>query len=76
MIKKNIIEVDNESLSPREIEITNLLAEGLRNKEIASKLYVSEGTIKKHIYNMCQKWAVHNRIELIKKATDLGYLGT
>jgi LuxR family maltose regulon positive regulatory protein len=74
MIKKNSIEVDNESLSPRELEITNLLAEGWRNKEIASKLYVSEGTIKKHIYNMCQKWAVHNRIKLIQKARELGYL--
>ena len=66
--------IDNEQLSVRELEITKLLAAGLRNKEIANKLFVSEGTIKKHIYNICQKWDVHSRIHLIQKAREMGYI--
>ena len=61
-------------LSIREQEIVKLLAEGFRNKEIADKLYVSEGTVKKHVYNIGQKWSVHNRINIIQKARELKYL--
>jgi LuxR family maltose regulon positive regulatory protein len=66
--------IDNEQLSVRELEITKLLAAGLRNKEIANKLFVSEGTIKKHIYNICQKWKIHSRLQLIQNAGRMGYI--
>ena len=33
-----------------------MLNKGLRNKEIAEIIFVAEGTVKKHTYNICQKW--------------------
>ena len=61
-------------LTERELETLLLLAEGLRNKEIANKLYVSEGTIKKHVYNMGQKFDTSSRVDLINKARSLGFI--
>jgi len=60
-----------DQLSLRELEILSVLAEGLRNKEIAAKLFVGEETIKKHLYNIFQKLNVKSRIELVKKAKEL-----
>ncbi len=67
-------EVLLNSLTVREAEVTTLLAQGLRNKEIADKLYVSTGAIKKHLYNTFQKLHVSNRLELVNKAKELGLL--
>ena len=64
--------VEEITLTQRETEILNLLAEGLRNKEIASRIYVSEDTVKKHLYNIYQKMEVNNRMELVNKSRDLG----
>ena len=58
----------------RELEILYLLSEGLRNKEIANKLFVSEGTIKKHVYNMGQKFDTNSRVDLINKARSAGFI--
>jgi DNA-binding NarL/FixJ family response regulator len=51
-------------LTPREKEITRLVSAGLRNKEIASKLFVSEGTVKTHLHHIYAKLKVRNRVEL------------
>jgi LuxR family maltose regulon positive regulatory protein len=61
-------------LTQREIEVLNCISEGLRNKEIAEKLFNSEETIKKHIYNMFQKLQVKNRMNLVSKAREEGLL--
>jgi LuxR family maltose regulon positive regulatory protein len=61
-------------LTRREVEILQCVAEGLRNKEIAEKLFNSEETIKKHIYNMFIKLNVKNRLSLVIKAKELGIL--
>ncbi|MCK5468856.1 MAG: hypothetical protein KAI99_10105, partial [Cyclobacteriaceae bacterium] len=61
-------------LTRREIEILQCVAEGLRNKEIAEKLFNSEETIKKHIYNMFIKMNVKNRLSLVIKSRELGIL--
>jgi len=61
-------------LTPRELEILQCISEGLRNKEIADKLYNSEKTIKKHIYNMFIKMNVKNRLSLVTKAQQEGIL--
>jgi DNA-binding NarL/FixJ family response regulator len=45
---------------------------GFTNKEIASNLFRSEETIKKHIYNMFQKLNVKNRTSLLSKVKELG----
>ncbi len=61
-------------LSRRESEVLNLVAQGLSNKEIASALYLSAETIKKHIYRIFQKLDTHSRTETIRKATEIGIL--
>ncbi|MGB5875463.1 MAG: LuxR C-terminal-related transcriptional regulator, partial [Bacteroidota bacterium] len=63
-----------ESLSQRELEILTLMAEGLRNDEIAGRLFISGGTVKNHLYNIYQKLGAHNRIRALDKARELGFL--
>jgi DNA-binding NarL/FixJ family response regulator len=52
-------------LTPRELELTELVASGLRNREIAERLSISEGTAKLHLYNVYKKLGVANRVELV-----------
>ncbi|OOQ62216.1 response regulator [Mucilaginibacter pedocola] len=54
-------------LSRREKEILDLLAQGLIYKEIAEKLFVAEGTIKKHFRNIYEKLQVQNKVEALNK---------
>jgi len=58
-------------LSHRQEEVLHAILQGLTNKEIASKLLVSESTIKFHVSLLLQKFEVQNRWELTRKATDL-----
>jgi DNA-binding NarL/FixJ family response regulator len=51
-------------LSDRELDILILLADGLNNKEIAEKLYLSEGTIRNYISNMLEKLSLRDRTQL------------
>jgi LuxR family maltose regulon positive regulatory protein len=62
------------ALTVSEMKILEYIAQGLRNKEIADKLFNSEETIKKHIYNMFQKLQVKNRLSLVAKAQEEGIL--
>lgn len=59
-----------DSLTPREIQIVRMVAEGLRNKEIARRLTVTEGTVKVHLHNIYTKLGVDGRMELMKYAQD------
>jgi DNA-binding NarL/FixJ family response regulator len=52
-------------ISPREREVLGLLLENLSNKEIASKLFVAERTVKFHVSNLLSKFGVQRRAELI-----------
>jgi DNA-binding CsgD family transcriptional regulator len=54
-------------LTKTEIQIVRMLYEGLTNKEAADKMFISEETVKKHIYNMFRKAGVKNRSTLIHK---------
>ena len=58
----------------REIEILRLIAEGLTNREIAERLYLSENTVKTYIQGIYQKLDAHNRIEAVMRATKWGLL--
>jgi DNA-binding CsgD family transcriptional regulator/transcriptional regulator with GAF, ATPase, and Fis domain len=60
-------------LSSREKEVLFLLVSGASNKVIASKLYLSPGTIKTHTLNLYQKLNVANRTAAIIKAVELGW---
>jgi DNA-binding NarL/FixJ family response regulator len=59
-------------LTPRELEIVRLAAEGLRNKEIAERLTITEGTVKIHLHNIYEKLGVTGRPQLILYATREG----
>lgn len=61
-------------LSPRELEILNLISHGLSNLEIAGKLFISENTIKSHIKEIYAKLDVHNRIESVVEARKRGLI--
>ena len=63
-----------EPLSERELEVLQLLAEGLTNPEIASRLFVSLNTIKAHCRNIYGKLGVHNRTKAVGRARALGIL--
>jgi len=52
-------------LTPREIEMVGMVAQGLRNKEMSQRLAISEGTVKIHLHNIYRKLKVENRVELI-----------
>jgi ATP/maltotriose-dependent transcriptional regulator MalT len=50
------------------------VADGFINKEIAQRLFISEVTIKKHLYNVFQKLGVKNRMAMVQKVKDLGMI--
>lgn len=54
-----------ETLTPREREVITLLSEGLRNKQIAEKLFISEVTVRHHLSSVFGKLGVSSRFELI-----------
>lgn len=58
------------SLAPREREIAALVATGLRNRDIAARLGMSEGTVKVYLHGIYQKVGVENRTELALLAHD------
>lgn len=59
-------------ISEREYEVLKLIIQGLSNKEIADKLYVSTRTIDSHRYNIMKKLNAKNLAELIQRAAKLG----
>ncbi len=59
-------------LTKREIEILIELAKGKTNAQIAEGLYVSEKTVKNHVFNLYRKLEVENRSSAVLKAFDLG----
>ena len=63
-----------EDLTQREREVLTQLAEGLSNKEIGAKLFLSTLTVKKHLSNIYQKLGARKRLEAVKKARELGIL--
>lgn len=66
--------IDLVQLTEREMEVLEHISNGLKNKIIADKLFISIATVKKHIENIFNKLQVHNRIEAIQKAKNNNYL--
>ncbi len=60
-----------EPLTPRELEVLRLVAEGLTNREIAQELVIAKGTVKAHLHNIHSKLAVSNRTEAAARAREL-----
>jgi DNA-binding NarL/FixJ family response regulator len=63
-----------DALTAREQEVLRLLARGLRNKEIAAQLYLSERTVNFHLANIYQKLNVSGRTEALSKAIEQGLI--
>jgi DNA-binding NarL/FixJ family response regulator len=63
-----------EVLTPREIEIIKMVAQGLRNRVLAERLSISEGTVKVHLHNIYEKLGVDGRLELVLFAQQKGLL--
>jgi DNA-binding NarL/FixJ family response regulator len=63
-----------EALSPRELEILRMIATGATNREIATRLYIAEGTVKNHVTEILGKLGVTDRTQAALKARDLGLL--
>jgi DNA-binding NarL/FixJ family response regulator len=59
-------------LTPQEMTIVRLVAGGLRNKEVADKLHISEGTVKVHLHNIFEKLEVDSRLALLRYAQEKG----
>jgi two-component system, NarL family, nitrate/nitrite response regulator NarL len=65
---------NTDTLTPREIEIVRMVAQGLRNKVIAERLSISEGTVKVHLHNVYEKLGVDGRLELVLSAQQKGLI--
>jgi DNA-binding NarL/FixJ family response regulator len=63
-----------EPLSRRELEILRLVAAGASNREIASRLYIAEGTVKNHVTSILGKMDVDDRTQAAIKARDCGLI--
>jgi two-component system, NarL family, nitrate/nitrite response regulator NarL len=61
-------------LTNREIEVVRLVAAGLRNKQIADQLLITEGTVKIHLHTVFEKLGVSSRMELSNYARDRALL--
>ncbi len=61
-----------EHLTEREREILSLIAQGASNRQVAERLYVTEGTIKNHMSSILSKLGVRDRTQAVLKAKELG----
>lgn len=62
------------ALSRRELEVLVLVAEGLNNRAIAERLFISESTVKNHVRSIHEKLQVHSRMEAVVRAVRDGVL--
>ena len=62
------------TITPRQLEILNLVKSGYRDKAIATELSLSVGTIKSHLQNIFKRLRATNRTDAVIKAFKLGYL--
>ena len=61
-----------EPLSEREVEVLQWLASGASNREIGEHLFITESTVKRHVYHIFGKLNVHNRTQAALRARKLG----
>lgn len=65
---------DHQKLSDRELEVLACLADGLTTSQIASRLFISENTVKTHVRHILEKLDASNRTEAVSKAIQLGMI--
>lgn len=62
-----VVKDEKFMLSPREIEILEKVAKGMRYREVGAELFVSPETVRKHLYNIYEKLHVKNKMEAVNK---------
>lgn len=67
-------EVVDEPLTPREVQVVELLAEGLPNKAIAARLGISDQTVKFHLASISGKLGAANRTDAVRRAVRRGLI--
>ena len=70
--REQAVAAASSMLTPRELEVTRMVATGLRNKEIAARLEISEGTVKFHLHSIYEKLQIDGRYALMSYARDRG----
>ena len=63
-----------QALSPREMEVLGLVADGRPNKDIARRLFISETTVKTHLVHIFTKLGVDDRTAAVTVALDRGII--
>ena len=63
-----------EPLTPRELDVLELLAEGLSNKTIAARLHISDQTVKFHVASIAGKLGAVNRTDIVRRAVRRGLI--
>lgn len=66
--------IPQSTLSPREVEVLRLLADGNSNKRIADRLKLSEGTVRTHVSNILGRLGANNRTQAATEAIKRGIL--
>jgi DNA-binding NarL/FixJ family response regulator len=61
-------------LSPRELDVLKLVAQAMSNAQIATRLFITEGTVKRHLSNVYAKLGAVSRVDAIRKASTAGLL--
>jgi DNA-binding NarL/FixJ family response regulator len=64
----------DEPLTPREVQVLELLAEGLPNKAIAVRLHISDQTVKFHVSSISGKLGARNRTDAVRRAVRRGLI--
>jgi len=70
----NEAQLQQLAITKRELEILGLIAQGLSNREIAEKLFVSENTVKTHSSRLFDKLNARRRTQAVQKAKELGLI--
>jgi len=63
-----------DALTPRELEVLGLMQQGRTNRQVAEELYISRGTVKRHVENIIAKLGVSDRTQAVVRALELGVL--
>lgn len=71
LLQRPVARAADGELTQREFQIAGLIARGLRNKEIAREMQLSEATVKMHLHNIYEKLHLNGRTELALRARDL-----